>query len=250
MMDLLISLLLITLVNISAYIWAFKNQSDHLTDISYSLCFIVLSTCFLAYYGELSMGRVVFTLMVTLWGIRLGGFLFYRIRHMGRDVRFDTFRNSKQGFLKFWILQSISIWVIALPIMVGLQQTNLEVHPTALIIWTFGMLIEAIADWQKFVFRSQAKSSSTFIKHGLYTYLRHPNYLGEILIWISIFLYVTPILTGMWWLCIISPLWIIVLLIKISGIPLIENINKTKYNDNKEYEDYVNNTWRLIPYVY
>ena len=113
-----ISFLLITLVNILAYIWAFRNQSDHLTDISYSACFIAVAVYFFLSYSNIEPARIILLSMVSLWAMRLGGFLFYRIYKMGRDTRFDEFRSSKSGFLKFWLLQSISIWIIALPVMI------------------------------------------------------------------------------------------------------------------------------------
>jgi steroid 5-alpha reductase family enzyme len=245
-----ISFILITTVNVIAYIWAYKNQSDHLTDISYSACFIAAVSYFLLFEGSLSMGRVILSLMVILWGLRLGGFLFYRIHNMGRDIRFDAFRDSKSGFLNFWLLQSISIWIIALPAMIGLTKEWNEINLPALILWIIGMTIESIADWQKFSFRSKHQPIGAFIDYGLYKYIRHPNYLGEILVWVSIFWFVTPYLNSLEWLTIISPIWVIALLLWISGIPLIELTNVEKYKGNTKFEAYVKRTYRLIPGIY
>ena len=250
MTAILISFVLITLVNVLAYIWAYKNQSDHLTDISYSACFIAVVTYFLFFEGDLTLGRIILTLMVTLWGLRLGGFLFYRIHKMGRDIRFDAFRDSKTGFLKFWLLQSISIWIIALPAMIGLTKEWSDINLFAVGLWMIGMAIESIADWQKFTFRSIPQPSGAFIDYGLYKFIRHPNYLGEILVWVSIFWFVMPYLIGLEWLVIISPIWVITLLLWISGIPLIELTNKEKYKGNTKFDDYVKRTWRLIPGFY
>lgn len=244
-----ISFLIITLVNVLAYIWAYRNQSDHLTDISYSLCFIAVALFFLFGYGDLTAGHIVLTLMVVLWGVRLGGFLFYRIHHMGKDQRFDQFRSSAGGFLKFWLLQSASIWIIALPVLIGLMSENLQINIYAIIVWIGGWLLQSIADWQKFTFRSTNPASS-FIDYGLYRYIRHPNYAGEILIWISIFWYVSPVLSYWQWLTIISPIWVTILLIGISGIPLIEITNRKKYAGNASFQQYVERTWRLVPFVY
>ncbi len=250
MTAILVSFILITLVNVLAYIWAYKNQSDHLTDISYSACFIAVVSYFLFFEGDLSLGRIILSLMIIVWGLRLGGFLFYRIHKMGRDIRFDTFRDSKSGFLKFWILQSVSIWIIALPAMIGLTKEWNQVNFYAVILWLLGICIESIADWQKFTFRSKPQPNDAFIDYGLYKYIRHPNYLGEIIVWISIFWFVSPYLSGLEWLTIISPLWIIVLLIWISGIPLIELTNVDKYKGNKKFDAYVKRTWKLLPGIY
>ena len=249
MTAILISLLIITIVNVLAYIWAYRKQSDHLTDISYSACFIAVTLYFLLVYHDLTPGRILLSCMIFFWAIRLGGFLFFRIHRMGKDDRFDQFRGDAVGFLKFWLLQSISIWIIVLPVMIGLMATDLKVHVPALILWIVGWLIESITDWQKFIFKSRYLGSQIF-SSGLYTYIRHPNYLGEILVWISIFWYVSPILSGWTWSSIISPLWVITLLVFVSGIPLIENTNKTNYKNNQLYPTYMNKTWRLVPFIY
>jgi steroid 5-alpha reductase family enzyme len=200
-------------------------------------------------YGDLSLGRLVLALMVILWGVRLGGFLFYRIHKMGKDARFDAFRGNALGFLKFWLLQSISISIIVLPVLFGLLAKELQIHIFAVILWMVGWILQSVADWQKFTFRSQNPSNS-FINNGLFTYIRHPNYTGEILIWVSIFWYVSSILAGWEWIALISPVWIIVLLVKISGIPLIEEANQKKYQENLAFAEYTKKTWRLIPFLY
>ncbi|MBK9150319.1 MAG: DUF1295 domain-containing protein [Saprospiraceae bacterium] len=247
---LILSLLVITAINVAAYIWAYLKQSDHLTDISYSLCFIGLSGWLLLQYGPLSSGRVVLFLMVALWGIRLGGFLFYRIQTMGRDYRFDSFRSSWSGFLKFWLLQSVSIWIIALPVIAGLYIDNLGFNPIGLIVWAAGWILETVADYQKFTFKSKPDNKDKFISSGLYSHIRHPNYTGEILVWLGIFLYVTPALSGWWWLVALSPLWIVVLLVFISGIPLLDANAESKYGHLPEYRSYRKKSSYLIPWIY
>jgi len=244
-----ISFVIITLINMLAYAWAYRNQSDHLTDISYSFCFIATSFYFLLGYGDITPPRIVLTMMVFLWGLRLGGFLFYRICKMGKDSRFDDFRNSKSGFLKFWILQSVSIWIIALPVMTGLLVQKLTLTIPAVLLWLCGWLLESASDWQKFTFKS-SNNNSDFINTGLYSSIRHPNYLGEILVWLGIFWYVAPSLSGWMWWSIISPAWVIILLVKVSGIPIIEKSNQLKYKDNPSYKSYLQKTWRLIPCIY
>jgi steroid 5-alpha reductase family enzyme len=241
--------LLITVVNVLAYVWAYKKQSDHLTDISYSACFIAVAFYFLFAYQDLTGGRLVYALMILMWGVRLGGFLFYRINKMGRDTRFDEFRGNKTGFLKFWLLQSLSIWIIALPIMLGLSAESLNFSFFAFAIWMTGWIIESVADWQKFIYR-KTHAKDDFISTGLYRYIRHPNYLGEILVWTGVFIYSIPVLVGWLWLSVVSPLWLIFLLVFLSGIPLIDQTNLVKYKDNEAFEKYKKSSWRLIPFIY
>lgn len=245
-----ISIIFIFIFNIAAYWWAYRFQSDHLTDITYSLTFILLTLYFLVSYQTYSIERIIFGLMVILWGTRLGGFLYYRIHQMGKDDRFDAFRGDKLGFLKFWVLQALSIWILALPIMIGLQLDDLSLSWGVVLLWSLGFVIEAIADYQKMAFRQKIENKALFIDTGMYKYIRHPNYIGEIIIWTAIFLYIAPSISGLQWMAIISPLWIIVLLVGISGIPLIEQSNSLKYKDNKSYWQYVKRTKRLIPFIY
>jgi steroid 5-alpha reductase family enzyme len=249
MLPIIISFFIITAVNMIAYLWAYERQSDHLTDLSYSACFILVVIYFLFIYGDLTFPRITLALLVIIWGVRLGGFLFYRIHQMGKDVRFDSFRGSQKGFLKFWLLQSVSIWIIVLPVIVGLMSDIKEVHWPAVVLWTIGWLLESIADYQKFTFRSKY-SEQDFIDTGLFKYIRHPNYLGEILIWAAVFLYVTPYVSGWMWLTIVSPLWIVILLVWISGIPLIEKTYPSKYANNARFDLYLSRSWKLIPFIY
>lgn len=231
------------------YYWAYKNQSDHLTDISYSATFIIITLGFLYLLGPLSFSRVALSLMVVLWGIRLGSFLFYRIHKMGRDSRFDSFRSSQTGFLKFWTLQAVSIFIIILPTLYGLTNDNLEINFLAMMLWLLGFIIQALSDQQKFVFKMKTQDKD-FIDSGWYKYIRHPNYLGEILMWWAIFLYISPLLIGIQWFLILCPLWITILIIFISGIPLIEQTYPDKYKEKPEHKQYLENTWRLLPWVY
>lgn len=245
----LYTFIIIFALQMLCYYWAYKKQSDQLTDISYSATFIIITLGFLYLLGPLSFSRVALSLMVILWGIRLGSFLFYRIQKMGKDSRFDSFRSSQTGFLKFWTLQAVSIFIIILPTLYGLTNANLKINFLAMMLWLLGFFIQAMSDHQKFVFKMKTKDKD-FISSGWYKYLRHPNYLGEIMMWWAIFLYVSPLLSGLYWLLMLCPLWITILIVFISGIPLIEVTYPIKYKNNPNHNAYLNRTWRLIPWIY
>ena len=245
-----LSLFFIIFVNISVYVWAYKRQSDALTDFTYSFCFFVATAWLLLNYGTLTPGRILLAFMIFVWSWRLGGFLFFRIRKMNRDTRFDSFRQDPKGFLKFWLLQSVSIWILTWPIITGLtSDQSPEVYQPALLLFLIGFILESVADWQKFRHKSEYGTTS-FIQTGLYSTIRHPNYLGEILVWISVFWYVTPVMQGWMWISVLSPVWITLLLLFISGIPLIEKANAEKYKGNTNYQVYLKKTKRLIPFLY
>lgn len=244
-----LAFLFIFIINISAYFWAYYKQSDHLTDISYSLCFIAVAVGFYIYYGDYSVAKTILTAMVVLWGIRLGSFLFYRINKMGKDDRFDAFRGNWLGFLKFWLLQSMSIWIIALPVMIFLSKMDTGIiNYFGISVWLLGFLVESIADFQKFNFKQ--KNKDAFYSGGLYRYVRYPNYAGEIHVWLGIFIFATSAFDPIDWISIISPIWITILLLFISGIPLLEKKSEKKYGEDPDFQQYKNETAKLIPFIY
>ncbi|MBK6782385.1 MAG: DUF1295 domain-containing protein [Saprospiraceae bacterium] len=250
MITIFLSLFFVLALNLIAYWWAYKNQSDKLTDITYSVCFILLSIFLFFYNGQSGLPELILIAMVVLWGLRLGGFLLFRILSIKKDERFDDFRNSKSGFLKFWLLQAFSIWFLSLPFVIGLTTSEkLLLHVPALILFIAGWLLETISDFQKYSFK-QRYGKNAIVQTGIYRFVRHPNYTGEIMIWLAIFWYVSPVLKGWDWLSLISPLWLIILLLFISGIPLIEKVNVVKYKDNPEYQKYIKKTKKLIPFLY
>lgn len=189
--------------------------------------------------------------LVSVWAFRLGGYLFIRIMEMGRDNRFDEFRERLLSFIQFWIVQAISIFIISLSFLFFYANNNGD--PSSLFwigiaIAIFGLVMETIADNQKFSFKK--KSPKEFMQTGLWKKIRHPNYTGEILFWIGIFLASVSYLSGWQWTAILSPLWIITLLLKFSGIPPLEKMWNKKYGESQSFKDYKNNSWRLIPGIY
>jgi steroid 5-alpha reductase family enzyme len=245
---LLYSLLIITAVNITAYVWAYFKQSDHLTDLSYNACFFILILILFYISPDKGWGKILMTSMVAIWAFRLGAYLFYRINKMKKDRRFDRFRGDWMGFLKFWVLQSISIWVIALPAIVFMLTDNPSYWMPGMIVWAIGFILETIADAQKFSFKQQHPDQ--FMDKGLFSIVQFPNYTGEILCWIGVFLFTLPSISGMEWLTVVSPLWIIILLLFISGIPLLEKQYEKKYGNTSSYKSYLKSTPKLVPFIY
>ena len=115
------------------------------------------------------------------------------------------------------------------------------------LIWILGFSIEVIADNQKSKFRSNPDNKDKFITTGIWSWSRHPNYFGEILLWIGITVIAFPVLQGWQFITLISPIFIIILLTQISGVRLLELRGKKKWGDNEEYKNYIKNTSVLIP---
>lgn len=255
----LISLGIAVVLNLAVFVIAFWKQTDKLTDITYALTFALLAGY--AWYsgeGRESTYKTTLLFMVVIWAFRLGSYLFTRVLVKGKDHRFDEWRHNFLRFLRFWVLQGLSVWLVSLPFLIGLsksaeQVSSIEGHwlvISGMIIWIVGFIIESIADRQKFKFRLDNSNDGKFMDRGLFSIVRYPNYLGEMMAWIGIFLAVVPLLQGWEWLSIVSPLWVSTLLLFISGIPLLERSMQKRYGDQKAFQEYKKNTNKLIPYIF
>jgi steroid 5-alpha reductase family enzyme len=249
---LLWSLLIIFGIQILFFIFAASFKTDKVTDLAYGLTFVILSWILLIYYNMFTFTNIILVIMVTFWGLRLAGYLFYRIIKTKKDERFNGIRENFWKFAMFWTFQTIVIFMIMLPIIVLMTSSYVnEIFVISIIgffIWASGFWIEAVADHQKFSFRNNPKNKNKWIDTGLWSYSRHPNYFGEILCWIGIFVYVLPFLEGWMWISILSPISITITLLFFSGIPLLERKADERYGKNKEYKKYKKSTSVLIPW--
>lgn len=249
-MNLFTGLLICVALNIGMFIPALLWRTDKLTDISYALTFILISV--LSFTTNIvNLSTALLLAMIWLWALRLGSYLLLRIFKMGKDERFDDIRNHKIKFGGFWLLQGLTVWVLLLPSLLFFNhspQTLGWLSVVGIIIWAAGWLIETVADWQKYHFRTRA-SRHRFMDSGLWRYSRHPNYFGEILIWLGIYFYTLNGLSmGESLIGLSSPLFISLMLIFVTGIPPLEKSADARFKDDPEYKKYKQETNRLIPW--
>jgi steroid 5-alpha reductase family enzyme len=237
-------------VNAVFFAFAAIRRTDVVTDLSYSLSFAAAALA-LPDAGAHKPVQLVASLMVLLWALRLGGYLFGRILRIKVDHRFDEMRDKPLRFARFWILQAISVAVIMLPVSYLLgRQGAYGFGPWAvagMAIWFVGLAIETVADAQKSAFKGTAKNRERFISSGLWRYSRHPNYFGELLVWWGLFVYAVPFLDGAAFAVAIGPLFLTLLLLFVSGIPLLEKSAEKKYGADHAYREYRRRTSILIP---
>ncbi len=235
-------------INILLFFPAFFLRTDKLTDFSYALSFIVLSV--IAYVrSPYTPNNLILVSMIIIWAVRLGSFLMARIWRAGKDRRFDDFRGSFSGFLKFWLLQGFAVWVIMIPAIFYINAGAINYNTIGLIVFTLGFIIESVADYQKFSFKLKPGNKGKFIQSGLWKYSRHPNYFGEMLVWIGVYLFVAFSLTPLQMaIAAISPAFIIVLLIFVSGLPQLESYADKKWGKQKDYQEYKKRTNILVPW--
>ncbi len=246
------TLIISLIVNMGFFLFAALFKTDKVTDMSYSLSFLIITiVLFFSLATPWMLERIIPALLVLIWAIRLGGYLLYRIIAIGKDSRFDDRRDKFFAFLRFWVLQAVSVWIIMLPLTIYL--TSESVAPFGFTQWIgyslflIGFFIEFAADIQKFRFKNNQENAGRWVDTGFWKYSRHPNYFGEILLWWGLFMGITPILSGWNWLVVLGPLYITLLLLFVSGIPLLEKSAKKKFGNNPEYVSYRDSTSILIP---
>lgn len=239
-------------VNSLFFVFAAAFKTDKVTDFSYSLSFFLLTLFLLPASGPpFSYHKIIVAVAILLWSTRLGGYLFYRIIKIGKDARFDDKRGNFINFLQFWVLQATTVWLVMLPFSVYITSPSddgaLSFTLLGIVLFSLGLLIESISDVQKFRYRSIPENNSHWVDFGLWKYSRHPNYFGEMLVWWGLFIVVLPSLEGLFWLTLIGPLWITLLLLFVSGILLLEKSADRKYGNNPDYLSYKKSTSMLIP---
>lgn len=238
-------------INWLAFIPAYLAKTEKYYDLTGSLTYISV-TCAAAFLATpLSARGKIVVLLVCIWAIRLGRFLFKRISRDGGDDRFDAIKVNPLRFLLTWTLQAL--WVVltaacALAIITSHKDVPLGLWAyLGLAVWIFGFVIEVVADAQKSAFRKDPANKETFITSGLWSWSRHPNYFGEITLWTGIAIMAVPVLSGFQWVCMISPIFVTLLLTKVSGIPLLEKKAQKKWGNDAAYQAYVEHTSKLIP---
>lgn len=194
---------------------------------------------------------LVLSLLISIWTLRLGIFLFYRVLKVGEDIRFKDVKNNALKFFVWFSISSLWVSLTTMAAMNVVTSKNYNKDLTLLcigtIIWIIGFLFEIISDYQKIKFKNNASNKNKFIDSGLWSISRHPNYFGEIVLWIGIYIITLPSTSGLEYLGIISPLFVIILLNKVSGINLLEASADKKWGSSKEYQKYKKITPKLIP---
>jgi steroid 5-alpha reductase family enzyme len=246
----LLSFVVALALNAAFFVIAAVRRTDVVTDLSYSLSFAVLAVV-LPFLGAGEWVQLVAALLVLVWAVRLGAYLFRRILRIKVDHRFDEMRDKPLRFARFWLLQAISVAVIMLPVSYLLGRDDPPGFGAWAVagaaVWLVGLAVETAADAQKSSFKSQPENRARFITTGLWKYSRHPNYFGEMLVWWGLFVYAVPFLEGAAFAVVIGPVFITLLLLFVSGIPLLERSADAKYGDDPAYREYKRRTSILVP---
>lgn len=233
-----------------------NDRTEKYYDLTGSLTF--LTTLALSLYnanGKLNTRQMLLNSLVAIWSVRLGWFLFNRIRNNnGIDSRFIPIKQSRPRFWMAWTLQGLWVFTTVLPVLIVNMSSEINdfssLDYTGILFWIFGFCIEVIADYQKDTWQKLVKNKNKFINAGLWTISRHPNYFGEIVLWTGISLSAFSGSSGpRSFLIYLSPIFVVFLLLFISGIPSLEKKGDQKFGRDHAYQRYKKSTPVLIPFI-
>ncbi len=245
-----------------------NERTEKFYDLTGALTYITCTSLSVYLNGDaLSTRQKVLSAFVMIWCTRLGSFLFSRIVRDGHDVRFTAIKPSIMRFLTAWTLQGLWVFITALPVFV--LNSIRDTTPIGSLdyvgwgIWLCGFLFEVMADQQKTAFRGVKENKEKFIEHGLWSISRHPNYFGEITLWIGVFISALSgilniyslkqlrldTLNYQFWCLSFSPVFVYLLLNYISGVPMLEKSSEEKFGKIKAYQAYIENTPILVPFI-
>jgi len=237
-----------------AFIPAYVFQTEKFYDLTGSLTYLSVIWYSLVFssnqFTNLNGANIVIVLLISLWAIRLGSFLFMRIHHDGEDKRFRSIKPSASQFFMTWTLQGLWVSLCSMCALTAISSTTGVVMNAffyiGLALFILGFVVEVIADKQKSAFRANKENKDKFITSGLWAKSRHPNYFGEIVLWAGIAVMSFSSLQGLQYLTLISPIFTYFLLVYVSGVRMLEARGDIKWGDNPDYQDYKKKTPTLF----
>ena len=237
----------------AVFIPSYLLQTEHYFDLTGALSYISTITLAAYLHPLLDLRGLIICVLISIWAVRLGSFLFMRIKRAGQDRRFIESKTRFWQFLYIWTMGGAWVFITmaaGLAAITSMTQRPLGIFAIAgVFLWLVGFSIEVVADRQKTKFRQLPENADHFITSGLWAYSRHPNYFGEILLWLGITVIALPTLVGWQYVTLISPIFVALLLIKVSGIRLLEADAKDRWGTDPNYQYYVNNTPVLVPFI-
>jgi len=232
------------------FLWAVKNNNYSHIDIGWGAMFVVIAICSQASASRLEPFNLIYIALVAFWGLRLSIYLFQRNHGKPEDSRYTEMRKNWKGnqhlnaYFRVFLLQAVLALLICIPLypLATLDKFNYDaLFIIGIIIWHIGFYFEAIGDRQKSLFKADPKNKGKICKVGLWKYTRHPNYFGEVTLWWGFWISLSNKLP-LW--TITGPLLISFLILKFSGIPMLEESKK----DDPKFQQYMKETNAFFPW--
>lgn len=226
------------------------KKDNSIADIAWGLGFIVVALVTLFTTNNFYPRQIMITIMTILWGLRLATHIFIRKWGKPEDFRYAKWRKEWgdraiiRAFLQVFMLQGILLTIISLPIIIVNNSVSDGLtfwDQLGLLIWAFGLVFEALSDYQLSEFIKHPRNHNKIMNKGLWKYSRHPNYFGEVLVWWGMFLVALSAPLGQY--AIFGPMLITYLIYFVSGVPLLEK----RYKNDEKYQEYAKVTSKFIP---
>lgn len=233
------------------FLIAYFKRDNSLADIAWGMGFLLSALLNIYLSTAPSATMLLVSGLIAAWSVRLAIYILLRNRGKSEDFRYAQWRKD---WGKNWVIRSyLQVFVLQGLIMFAVFSAFFFLHKpksdglvilkiAGLIIWLTGMILESVSDWQLYKFKSTPENKGKIMRRGLWKYSRHPNYFGEALVWWGIYLVIAS--TPLGWLAFYSPVLMTFLLLKVSGVPLLEK----KYADNPDYQDYAARTSKFVPF--
>ena len=254
---LFISLFIAFIIQWIVFIPSFYFSTERFYDLTGSITYMIVIVTALYHKSEFIGSRsdlrsLLIAGFVIIWALRLGSFLFLRVLKDKEDRRFSEWKKNFHQFLRVWTLQGLWVFLTSVAAVTAITSRKI-IEPDLFLyigsfLWVFGFLFESIADYQKRKFRSENKNK--FIQSGLWSVSRHPNYFGEIVLWFGIALIAFPTLVGPQYVSLISPLFVYLLLTRVSGVHILEKHADDTWGKKKDYKAYKEKTPVLFPKIF
>ena len=249
------AVLIAFIIQWAAFIPAYAFQTEKFYDLTGTLTYLTVTWYALYMSSEkftnLNVASIAIVLLISLWAIRLGSFLFSRIHKDGEDKRFRTIKPSATQFFMTWTLQGLWVSLCSMCALTAISSESGVVvnafYYLGVGLFIYGFYTEVKADNEKSKFRSVPENRDKFITTGLWAKSRHPNYFGEIVLWAAIAVISLPSLSGLQYITLISPIFTYVLLVHVSGVRMLEARGQKKWGHLEEYKAYQKSTPMLFP---
>lgn len=224
-------------------------RRNDIVDLAWGPGFLLVALASMYYMNNFSDKVLLVTALVAVWAVRLALHIIPRLRSKTEDFRYRQWRRQwgkwvyVRSFLQIFLLQGLFMLVISNGVIINAHQSSAFVwyNGLGLVVWVIGFVFETAGDRQLDEFLANPANKGKIMTSGLWRYTRHPNYFGEVAQWWGIFLIVLP--SVYWYPALVSPLTITLLILFVSGIPLLEK----KFADKPGYKEYARRTSVFIP---
>jgi steroid 5-alpha reductase family enzyme len=251
-------------INLIAWVPASVLRTEKFYDFTGGVSFLSIIGVVLV-VGKMrgSATNVLPAALVAIWAVRLSLFLLFRVLTSEHgDRRFDKLKLNPVRFFIPWTLQALWAFLtsIAMVVQVSESPSGADAESsswidgdlfalTGIVLWCAGFALEVVADLQKIAFSKNPKNRGRFICSGVWSWCRHPNYFGEITLWVGIFVMGIRTYRSTQWITAVSPLFVGLLLLKVSGLPMLEAYADKKWGAEAEYQEYKRTTHVMVPFL-